>query len=185
MSKDCVKTWKRVLYIDEHTGINEIHMDPKNPKTLYATAHQRRRHVYTYVGGGPGSSIYKSTDGGSSWKKINKGLPNVEIGRIGMDISPVNNNVLYAIEEAADRKGGFYKSEDMGESWSKQSGKVTSGNYYQEIFADPIDLGTVYIMDTWMSVTKDGGKTFKNVGEDFKHVDNHAMWINPNNKKHW
>ena len=185
MSKDGGKTWKRVLYIDEHTGINEIHMDPKNPKTLYATAHQRRRHVYTYVGGGPGSSIYKSTDGGSSWKKINKGLPNVEIGRIGMDISPVNNNVLYAIVEAADRKGGFYKSEDMGESWSKQSGKVTSGNYYQEIFADPIDLGTVYIMDTWMSVTKDGGKTFKNVGEDFKHVDNHAMWINPNNNNHW
>ena len=185
MSKDGGKTWKRVLYIDEHTGINEIHMDPKNPKILYATAHQRRRHVYTYVGGGPGSSIYKSTDGGSSWKKINKGLPNVEIGRIGMDISPVNNNVLYAIVEAADRKGGFYKSEDMGESWSKQSGKVTSGNYYQEIFADPIDLGTVYIMDTWMSVTKDGGKTFKNVGEDFKHVDNHAMWINPNNNNHW
>ena len=78
-----------------------------------------------------------------------------------MDISPVNNNVLYAIVEAADRKGGFYKSEDMGESWSKQSGKVTSGNYYQEIFADPIDLGTVYVMDTWMSVTKDGGETFE------------------------
>ena len=69
MSKDGGKTWKRVLYIDEHTGINEIHMDPKNPKTLYATAHQRRRHVYTYVGGGPGSSMYKSTDGGSSWRK--------------------------------------------------------------------------------------------------------------------
>ena len=73
----------------------------------------------------------------------------------------------------------------MGESWSRQSGKVTSGNYYQEIFADPVDLGTVYIMDTWMSVTKDGGKTFKNVGEDFKHVDNHAMWINPSNNNHW
>ena len=185
MSKDGGENWQRILYVDEHTGINEIHMDPKNPDVLYATAHQRRRHVYTYVGGGPGSGIYKSTDGGSSWKKINKGLPSVEIGRIGMDISPVDNNVLYAIVEAADRKGGFYKSVDMGESWSKQSGKVTSGNYYQEIFADPVDLGTVYIMDTWMSVTKDGGKTFKNVGEDFKHVDNHAMWINPSNNNHW
>ena len=185
MSEDGGDTWKRILYVDEHTGINEIHMDPKNPEVLYATAHQRRRHVYTYVGGGPGSGMYKSTDGGSSWKKINKGLPSVEIGRIGMDISPVDNNVLYAIVEAADRKGGFYKSVDMGESWSRQSGKVTSGNYYQEIFADPVDLGTVYIMDTWMSVTKDGGKTFKNVGEDFKHVDNHAMWINPSNNNHW
>ena len=179
------KSWKRILYIDEHTGINEVHMDPKDSRVLYATAHQRRRHVYTYVGGGPGSSIYKSTDSGTSWKKINKGLPSVEIGRIGMDISPVDNNVIYAIVEAADRKGGFYKSDDMGESWTKQSGKVTSGNYYQEIFADPIELGTVYLMDTWMSVTKDGGKTFKNVGEDFKHVDNHAMWINPKNNQHW
>ncbi|MEL0008884.1 MAG: glycosyl hydrolase [Flammeovirgaceae bacterium] len=185
MSEDGGDTWKRILYVDEHTGINEIHMDPKNPEVLYATAHQRRRHVYTYVGGGPGSGMYKSTDGGSSWKKINKGLPSVEIGRIGMDISPVDNNVLYAIVEAADRKGGFYKSVDMGESWSRQSGKVTSGNYYQEIFADPVDIGTVYIMDTWMSVTKDGGKTFKPVGEDFKHVDNHAMWINPSNNNHW
>lgn len=179
------KNWNRILNIDEHTGFNEIHMDPKDSKVLYATAHQRRRHVYTYVGGGPGSGIYKSTDAGNSWKKINKGLPSVEIGRIGMDISPVDNNVLYAIVEAADRKGGFYKSVDMGESWIKQSGKVTSGNYYQEIFADPVELGTVYLMDTWMSVTKDGGKTFKNVGEDFKHVDNHAMWINPNNNQHW
>ena len=185
MSEDGGDTWKRILYVDEHTGINEIHMDPKNPEVLYATAHQRRRHVYTYVGGGPGSGMFKSTDGGSSWKKINKGLPSVEIGRIGMDISPVDNNVLYAIVEAADRKGGFYKSVDMGESWSRQSGKVTSGNYYQEIFADPVDIGTVYIMDTWMSVTKDGGKTFKPVGEDFKHVDNHAMWINPSNNNHW
>ena len=179
------KNWKRILYIDEHTGINEVHMDPKDSRVLYATAHQRRRHVYTYVGGGPGSSIYKSTDSGTSWKKINKGLPSVEIGRIGMDISPVDNNVIYAIVEAADRKGGFYKSDDMGESWTKQSNKVTSGNYYQEIFADPIDLETVYLMDTWMSVTKDGGKTFKNVGEYFKHVDNHAMWINPKNNQHW
>ena len=184
-STDGGKTWNQALYIDEHTGINEIHMDPEDPSILYAAAHQRRRHVYTYVGGGPGSSIYKSTDSGVSWKKINKGLPSVELGRIGMDISPVDNNVIYAIVEAADRKGGFYMSEDMGESWTKQSSKVTSGNYYQEIFADPIDLGTVYLMDTWMSVTKDGGKTFKNVGEDFKHVDNHSMWINPNNNNHW
>lgn len=184
-SVDGGKNWDRILYVDEHTGVNEIHMDPKNPNILYAASHQRRRHVYTYVGGGPGSGLYKSTDAGKSWKKINKGLPSVELGRIGLDISPVDNNVIYAIVEAAERKGGFYKSTNMGESWEKQSDKYTSGNYYQEIFADPIDLETVYVMDTWMSVTHDGGKTFKNVGEDFKHVDNHAMWINPTNNKHW
>ena len=120
-STDGGKTWSQSLYVDEHTGINEIHMDPEDSRVLYATAHQRRRHVYTYVGGGPGSSMYKSTDSGLSWKKINKGLPSVELGRIGMDISPVDNNVIYAIVEAADRKGGFYMSEDMGESWTKQS----------------------------------------------------------------
>ena len=88
------ESWKLILYVDEHTGINEIHMDPEDSRVLYATAHQRRRHVYTYVGGGPGSSMYKSTDSGLSWKKINKGLPSVELGRIGMDISPVDNNIL-------------------------------------------------------------------------------------------
>jgi len=184
-TEDGGNTWNKILYIDEHTGFNEIHMDPRNPNVLYAASHQRRRHVYTYVGGGPGSGIHKSNDGGITWKEINKGLPNVEIGRIGMDISDANPEIIYAIVEAAERKGGFYKSTNRGESWVKQSNKVTSGNYYQEIFADPVNQDVVYTMDTWMAVTHDGGKTFKNVGEDFKHVDNHAMWINPNNNSHW
>ena len=184
-SEDGGVSWDKVLFIDEHTGFNEIHMDPRNPEVLYAASHQRRRHVYTYVGGGPGSGLHKSTDGGKTWKKINKGLPGVEIGRIGMDISDANPEIIYAIVEASERKGGFYKSTNRGETWVKQSGKVTSGNYYQEIFADPVDQDVVYVMDTWMSVTHDGGKSFKNVGEDYKHVDNHAMWINPNNNSHW
>ena len=184
-SEDGGVSWDKILFIDEHTGFNEIHMDPRNPEVLYAASHQRRRHVYTYVGGGPGSGLHKSTDGGKTWKKINKGLPGVEIGRIGMDISDANPEIIYAIVEASERKGGFYKSTNRGETWVKQSGKVTSGNYYQEIFADPVDQDVVYIMDTWMSVTHDGGKSFKNVGEDYKHVDNHAMWINPNNNSHW
>ena len=184
-TEDGGNTWNKILYIDKHTGFNEIHMDPRNPDVLYAASHQRRRHVYTYVGGGPGSGLHKSTDGGLTWKVINKGLPNVEIGRIGMDISDANPEIIYAIVEAAERKGGFYKSTNRGENWVKQSNKVTSGNYYQEIFADPVNQDVVYTMDTWMAVTHDGGKTFKNVGEDFKHVDNHAMWINPNNNSHW
>ena len=179
------KTWDKILYVDEHTGFNEIHMDPRNSDVLYAASHQRRRHVYTYVGGGPGSGLHKSTNGGKTWKKINKGLPSVEIGRIGMDISDADPEVIYAIVEASDRKGGFYKSTDRGESWKKQSSKVTSGNYYQEIFADPVDVDVVYIMDTYMGVTVDGGKNFKYVDEKYKHVDNHAMWINPKNNSHW
>ena len=184
-TEDGGNTWNKILNVDEHTGFNEIHMDPRNPDVLYAASHQRRRHVYTYVGGGPGSGLHKSTDGGLTWKEINKGLPDVELGRIGMDISDANPEIIYAIVEAAESKGGFYKSTDRGENWVKQSSKVTSGNYYQEIFADPVDQDVVYTMDTWMAVTHDGGKTFKNVGEDFKHVDNHAMWINPNNNSHW
>ena len=185
MTKNGGKTWTNILSVDEHTGVNDIVMDPRDPNVIYASTHQRRRHVYTYVGGGPGSGLYKTTDGGSSWNKINKGLPKVELGRIGLSISPADPEVIYAIVEASERKGGFYKSTNRGASWEKQSSRVTSGNYYQEIVADPVDVNTVYSMDTWMHVTHDGGKTFKNVGEDFKHVDNHSIWINPKNNKHW
>ena len=179
------KTWEAILTVDEHTGVNDIVMDPRNPYVLYASTFQRRRHVYTYVGGGPGSGMHKSTDGGVTWKEINNGLPSVELGRIGLAISPANPEILYAIVEAADGKGGVYASTDRGASWEKRGDHTTSGNYYQEIIADPIDENTLYSMDTWMSVSHDGGKTFKNVGEDYKHVDNHSMWINPNNNKHW
>lgn len=178
------QTWKAVLTVDEHTGVNEVVMDPRNPEILYASTLQRRRHVYTYVGGGPGSGLHKSTDGGNTWQKINKGLPTVELGRIGLAISPADPEIIYAIVEAADRKGGFYRSTNRGASWEKRSSKSTSGNYYQEIIADPVDPEIVYSMDTWMTVTRDGGKTFKNVGEDTKHVDNHCIWIDPNNNQH-
>ncbi|NQY06618.1 MAG: glycosyl hydrolase [Flavobacteriaceae bacterium] len=179
------ETWNSILAVDEHTGVNDIVMDPRDPNILYASTFQRRRHVFTYVGGGPGSAMHKSTDGGATWTKINKGLPGEELGRIGLAISPANPEIIYAIVEAANGKGGFYASTNRGASWEKRSSHVTSGNYYQEIIADPIDENTVYSMDTWMSVTHNGGKSFKRVGEDTKHVDNHCMWIDPNNNKHW
>lgn len=178
------KSWNRVLHIDEHTGVNEVHMDPRNPQVLYAACHQRRRHVFTYISGGPGSGIHKSTDGGQSWKKITSGLPTVDLGRIGMAISPANPEYIYAIVEAARGEGGFYISTTRGESWEKRSSYTSSGNYYQEIVADPIDPDKVYSMNTWMKVTSDGGRTFRNVGEDNKHVDNHCLWINPANTRH-
>lgn len=174
-------TWEAVLTIDEHTGVTDLVMDPRNPDVLYAAAHQRRRHVFTYVSGGPGSGIYKTTDGGKNWEKANKGLPSVDLGRIGLAISPADPEVIYAWVEAAEDKSGFYRSTNRGASWEKRSGHTTSshGNYYCEITPHPTNPDVVFTMETLMHWTQDGGKTFKPVGEKYKHVDNHAMWIDP------
>lgn len=177
-------TWDTVLYISKHTGINDIVMDPRDPDVLYASALQRRRHVFTYIGGGPESGLYKTTDGGENWKKINKGLPGVDLGRIGLAISPADPEIVYAIVEAAQRKGGFYASTNRGASWEKRGSFYTSGNYYQEIIPDPIDPDKIFAMNNWMQYTVDGGRTFNIVGEDFKHIDNHCMWIDPQNTDH-
>jgi len=180
---DAGKTWNKVLDIDKYTGVSEVHIDPTNSNILYATAHQRMRHVFTYVGGGPGSSIFKSIDGGKTWNKIIKGLPSGDLGRIGMDISPANHNVLYAVVEAKEGKG-TYKSINGGASWKKQNSYSTSGNYYQEVVCDPTNENTVYFMDTYLHKTVDGGKTINAWGEKNKHVDNHFLWINPTDTRH-
>lgn len=179
------ETWKRTLEISEHTGIAEIAIDPNDPNTLYASAHQRRRREWTYIGGGPESGLYKSTNGGETWKTINQGLPEGKMGRIGIAISPVDPNYVYAIIEARDDKGGFYRSTNKGENWKKMSDYKTSGNYYQEIVCDLTDKDKVFSMNTWLHHTEDGGKNFKRTGETKKHVDNHCMWINPNDPNHW
>jgi photosystem II stability/assembly factor-like uncharacterized protein len=177
------KTWKNILSVSEHTGFNEVHIDPRNSNTLYATAHQRQRKVYMYVGGGPESAIFKSTDGGTTWNKIMTGMPKGDIGRIGLAVSPVNPDIVYAIVEAAEG-GGLYKSSDRGSSWEKQSSYSTSGNYYQELFPDPKDVNKLYAVNVNMQVSTDGGKTFKALGEKSKHVDNHVIWIDPSNTDH-
>ncbi len=178
------KNWTKVLEISEHTGVNEVHLDPRNPDVIYATAHQRRRRQWTYLGGGPESGIYKSTDAGNTWEKANKGLPGVDKGRIGMAISPANPEIIYAVVEAKSGQGGFFKSTNRGASWQKMSSTSSSGNYYQEIVADPVDENRVYLLNTFTQVTTDGGKTFNNLGEKSKHWDNHAMWIDPSNPLH-
>lgn len=183
-TKDGGKTWDRILNVSEHTGFSEIHMDPRNNKVLYATAHQRQRKVFTYVGGGPESGLYKSTDAGATWNKITSGLPSGDLGRFTLAISPVNPDVLYLMVEAREG-GGTFISKDRGQSWSKQSGTHTSGNYYMRLFCDPKNIHRVYSIDTYMMVSNDGGKSFQLLGEKSKHVDNHAMWINPGNTDHY
>ena len=179
------KTWDAVLAISEHTGVSDVVLDPRDPDVLYAAAYQRRRHVWTLINGGPESGIHKSTDGGATWRELEDGLPDGDVGRVGLAISPADPDVVYAIVEAALKGSGFYRSRDRGETWEKMSDYVSaSPQYYQEIVADPHDVDRVYSNDTWMHVTEDGGKTFHQVPETRKHVDNHVLWIDPRDADH-
>lgn len=174
------ETWERVLHVGENTGISDVAVDPERPDILYATSYQRRRHVGILVAGGLESRIYKSTDGGETWRKIMNGIPGGPLGRIGVAVSPIKPNVLYATVAASRDRDGFFRSDDRGESWEKQSDYVSiDPQYYQEIFPDPHTFDRVYVMDIWMQVSHDGGKTFEPVPSDHKHVDNHALAFDP------
>ena len=143
------KTWKAILTISENTGVSDMAIDPRNPDILYAASHQRRRRVYTKIDGGPESKIYKSTDGGVNWEKLSGGLPGGDVGRIGLALSSVNPDVVYALIELPNSKGGFYRSDNRGETWSKKNDiNPTSPQYYQEIICDPVNVNRVYLMDT-------------------------------------
>jgi len=184
-TSDGGETWKKVLEISENTGVNNVVMDPVNPDVMYATSEQRRRHVHTKIGGGPESAVYRSQDGGESWTKSMKGLPKVHIGGMGIDVSPVDRNVVYLIMEAAEGKGGFFRSDNRGASWKKMGDHHSSGQYYNEIYCDPLDVNKVYSMETVSRVTLDGGKTWSSLGNDQRHVDDHAIWIDPDDTNHF
>lgn len=179
-------TWKKVLAISPRTGVTDLVMDPRDPDVVVAAAYQRRRHVWTLIDGGPESAVYKTTDGGTSWRKITNGLPkDVDLGRIGLAMAPSNPDILYAIVEAAEGKGGVFRSTDRGETWVKRSTYMSaSPQYYNELVVDPNDAGRVYSMDTFLHVSEDGGATWKKVPENHKHVDNHALWIDPQDSRH-
>ena len=185
LTEDGGDTWNNILEISEHTGFNEIHFDPRNADVIYATAHQRRRHVFTYISGGPESAVYKSTDGGKTFNKLENGLPKGDLGRIALAIEPQNPDILYAMVEATEETQGFYRSENRGASWKKVNKYASSGNYYVELVCDPHVEGRIYSMDTWAQFSNDGGVTWNKLGEKSKHVDNHCMWINPKNKNHY
>jgi len=184
-TRDGGRSWKRILHVDDDTGVTDLALDPRDPDVLYAASWQRRRQVWGVVGGGPGSGLWKSTDGGASWKRLERGLPKEELGRIGIALAPSRPDVVYAVIEARGKAGGFYRSTDGGGSWERRGDYVSkSPQYYQELFVDPRHEERVYSMDTWMMVTDDGGKTFRKVGERWKHVDNHVLWIDPRSSDH-
>jgi photosystem II stability/assembly factor-like uncharacterized protein len=179
------KTWKNILNISENTGVTDVVIDPNDPNTLYCASYQRRRHMWTLIDGGPESAIYKSTDAGATWNKLRAGLPAVELGRIGLSISPVDSNVIYATVEAADRKGGIFRSSDRGGSWERRNEFDSTAMYYARIVADPKDVDRVYVMNVFLMVSDDGGRTLRRLGEKSKHVDNHDIWIDPDNTDHY
>jgi photosystem II stability/assembly factor-like uncharacterized protein len=179
------KTWKAALTISENTGVVDVAIDPSNPDILYAAAYQRRRHVFTLIDGGPESAIYKSTDAGATWNKLKSGLPSADMGRIGLAISPADPNVLYATIEATDGKGGIFRSSDKGATWERRNEFDQGAMYYARVVADPRNVDRIFIMSVELRESLDGGKTLQKVNEKNHHGDNHSLWIDPDDTKHW
>jgi photosystem II stability/assembly factor-like uncharacterized protein len=182
-TQDGGKTWEKVLYKDAKTGGIDVVFDPSNSNILFAALWQARRTPWSLDSGGPGSGLYRSSDGGTTWKELKgHGLPEGILGRIGVTVSGANPNRVWAVVEA--EKGGIYRSDDGGDSWH-----ITTDDhrfrqrawYYSHIFADPKSADTVYILNTAAYRSNDGGKTFSNLHAP--HGDNHALWIDPANAK--
>jgi len=145
---------------------------------MYAATWQRHRSVAAYIGGGPGSGIHRSTDGGETWKKLTEGLPKTNMGKIGLAIAPQQPDIVYAAIELDRRTGGVYRSTDRGSIWEKRSDAVagaTGPHYYQELYASPHQFGRLYLVDSRMQVSDDGGKTFRGLNRKHKHGDNHSI----------
>ena len=176
-STDGGNTWKRVLFVDENTGASFLTLDPHNPQVLYASMWDHRRKPWTVISGGPGSGLYKTTDGGDTWVELSNGLPAL-MGKTAAAVSPANSNRVYAMIEAAE--GGVFRSDDAGASWQRvnsDNGIRDRGWYYTHIFADPQDENTVYVLANAMVKSTDGGVNFTEV--KVLHGDTHDLWINP------
>ncbi|CAI8230392.1 MAG: Dispase autolysis-inducing protein [SAR116 cluster bacterium] len=171
-------SWRKVLGEGPWTGATDLVIDPRNPEILYAATWDRHRTVAAYMGGGPGSGIHRSTDGGETWKKLTSGIPNSNLGKIGLAISPMKPDVVYAAIELDRRTGGVFRSTDRGSSWKKMSNTVSGGtgpHYYQELYASPHKFDRLYLMNVRVLTSEDGGATFTTLQESDKHSDNHAM----------
>ena len=180
---DSGKTWEQILSKGPYTGVTDVVFDPRNPDILYAATHQHHRTVWALVNGGPETGIFKSIDKGQNWKELKSGLPGTDKGKIALAVSPMKPDVIYASIELAGRKGGFWRSENGGQSWSKMSDYISGGtgpHYYQEIYCDPYRFDVVYQANVRLGRTEDGGKTWETVESRWKHVDNHVVVFHPN-----
>lgn len=186
------RTWKNVKNIDAYTGFTDVIFDPSNPDVIYAASFQRERRPYTYVGGGPGSALWKSIDGGNTWTKLTEGLPKVDVGRIGLDVSRSNPNIVYATIETkvsgngaaqGNTEASVYRSDDRGASWQKMGTGFSYPWYMGQIRVDPTNPDRVYFMGVPLQVSTDGGRTFRNIAGG-AHSDHHAMWIDPTDPDH-
>jgi photosystem II stability/assembly factor-like uncharacterized protein len=190
------ETWEKVLYIDQHTGAIDLAMDPGDPNTIFAAMYQRRRTGWGFNGGGPGSGLHRTLDGGETWTELTAGLPAGDKGRIGVDVYRQDGNVVYAIVEAdargagdgfgggGSRENGTFRSLDRGDTWEKMSDTNPRPMYYSQIRIDPSNPDRIYVLGTQLSVSDDAGRTFRNDGATQIHVDHHALWINPKDPDH-
>lgn len=182
------KTWKNVLHIGEYTGVTDIVMDSANPNILYAASWQRARKVYAMIDGGPESAIYKSTDAGETWTKLTNGLPDGDVGRIALATAPSSPGTVYAAIETAGIHSAIYRSKDFGASWQRRSAfgfeNLLVESYFGKLIVDPKNANRLYDLTGHMMVSDDGGKTF-HVLDRRKYVDNHALWIDPNDTNYY
>lgn len=186
---DSGQNWEPVLTVNDDTGVTSVVFAPDDPDTIYAATYQRRRRVWSFLAGGPGSGIHVSNDGGATWRRCSEGLPKEDQGRIGLAVTAADPNIVYATIEAVEPKErGFYRSTDRGGTWKRRNEYLSGGtgpHYYQELFASQTNPDRVYQVDVFVHFTSDGGKTFHNLEEaGDKHSDNHVIWIDPNDGQH-
>ena len=177
-------SWELVLYLDAHTGAIDLAMDPSNPNTLFAAMYSRRRTAWGFNGGGPGSGIYRTVDAGASWTRLQEGLPDGDLGRIGLDIYRRDGNLVFASVEARHGQTGLYGSTDRGDTWEKLSSTNPRPMYFSQIRVDPNDPQRVYLGGRDLMRSDDGGKTFTDDGAPNVHPDHHALWIDPSDSNH-
>ncbi len=177
-------TWEKVLYVDQHTGAIDLALDPQDPRILYAAMYQRRRTNFGFNGGGPGSGIYRTRDGGATWQELTVGLPGDDMGRIGLDIYRGDPRIVYAIVETMGDAQGIYRSTDRGATWEQVSEENPRPMYYSQIRIDPTDPQRIYLGGTSFYISSDGGKTFDDYRYSGVHVDHHAIWVDPGDSDH-
>jgi photosystem II stability/assembly factor-like uncharacterized protein len=189
-STDGGRSWEKVLFVDEHTGVVDMAMDPSSPNTVYAATYQRLRRAWGFNGGGPGSGIWKSTDGGRTWNELGNGLPSGDKGRIGIAIAESNPEVLMALVESAnDDAQGLYRTENGGQSWERVNAQNIRPMYYSHVVIDPTDDLRVYTLATRAYVSHDGGRTLSQIAlsptyDVGVHADHHTLWVDPTDPEH-